>query len=222
MDFFSLRNPDLRPCFSHEKLPAWVLQAFCLRIKVGDSRQLHFAHVDIQGNVTGWEVEDRGFRGERSLFFAHIGSNAGRILIAPRAMIVVDYFSGHGLPNDICVSTAGDIAPFQTEILRTLCKGAPVIACEPPGCERFSAQVLELASHAEIVTNPAWTKPTPELSDSQPVDITPAVAANTLGGPGDPVSIEQLDAIFSETHDEVPKKGRSKQTKKSAPLLAFF
>lgn len=218
MDIFSLLNPEFRPCFSHQQIPAWVLHALSLRIKTDVDRQILFAHQDIQGRITGWEVGEHEFRGQRSLFFAHIGSSLGRVLIAPRALVAVDYFSGHGRPNDICVSTAGEIEPFQAEILRMLLKSSPVIACTPRGEERFSEQVCELAKHAEVVTRPEWSRAEPEASPN----TNPAAQAYSLGGPGDPVSIEQLDAIFSETHEEAPKKKREKLTKKSAPLLAFF
>lgn len=219
MDIFSFLNPDFKPCFSHEKIPAWALYAFSQRVKAGPGGTFFFAHQNIQGRITGWEVGGFEFRGERSLFFVHMGSNAGRILIAPRAMMVIDFFSGHGLPNDICVSTAGDIAPFQAETLRALCKGAPVIVCSPPSDDCFPEHVRAFASHAEVVTNPQWVPPMRPEAPSRDADVAPAWA---LGAPGDPVTIEQLDAIFSETHEDAPKKRRGKQEKNPAPLLAFF
>lgn len=219
MDIFSLLNPDFKPCFSHEKIPAWALHAFSQRIKAGPSGTLFFAHQNIQGRITGWEVGDLEFRGERSLFFVHMGSNAGRILIAPRAMMVIDFFSRRGMPNDICVSTAGEIAPFQAETLRALCKGSPVITCSPPGDDCFPELVLAFASHAEVVTDPQWALPKAPETPSLEAGAAPARA---LGDPGDPVTIEQLDAIFSETNEDSPRKGRGKQEKNPAPLLAFF
>lgn len=224
-DLFADKKPFINSCFLSKEIPAWVIYAFQARVKLSVDGQLMFAHQDLQGRVVGWEIGDHELMGQRHFFAAHIGTAVNRLVISPRAKRILHSFADHGRPGDYCVSTGGSITPDQERVFKEIAQGIPSAVCIGPGERTYAEKIKSFLQGVDVIFTPETTG-----STSQQESITNEdgsvdrhlTTTNPLGDPGDPVTIEQLDAIFSGHPEEKRHNRRTKTNQKAAPLLAFF
>lgn len=112
----------------HErKLSPDTVKAFLDVIRTDDRGNTCFTHCNSVGDVTGWEVRNKEFKGfspgSKSLCVYSPDGQSERLIICESMIDCMSYYQLQGKPGDVYASFAGGVSGEQRQQLETLCEG---------------------------------------------------------------------------------------------------
>ncbi len=148
------------------KIKQSTIDAFAGVLRQDPNGNACFLHCNQAGEVTGWEIKNRGFTGYSTggskALVMHMpdGERVRRVLIVESTIDAMSYYQRHGRDGDLYVSIAGTMSDTQKQHLRNLVSDAPAVAIATDNDKQgneYAATVRQWRSDAERET-PSYGK----------------------------------------------------------------
>ena len=115
------------------KLKPGTIDAFAGVIRKDAKGNTCFLHRDQTGEVTGWEVKNRGFNGfsagGNKALAMHMpdGEHVQRVVVVESMIDAMSYYQRHGEAGDLYISFAGGVSEAQAKQLHDIVKKSPAV-----------------------------------------------------------------------------------------------
>ena len=115
------------------KLNPDTIEAFADVIRQDAKGNTCFLHRDQAGEVTGWEVKNRGFTGFSAggskALATHMpeGDRVQRVVVVESMIDAMSYYQHHGQAGDMYVSFSGGVSEAQAKQLQEIVKKSPAV-----------------------------------------------------------------------------------------------
>lgn len=116
------------------KLGQATVDAFAPVIRQDAKGNTAFIHQNAAGEVTGWELKNRGFTGfsggGSKALAMHMpeGDQVRRVVVVESMIDAMSHYQRHGQEGDLYVSFAGGVSEAQKQQMRDLVSKAPAVA----------------------------------------------------------------------------------------------